>query len=118
MSFLPQMYQIETGSIMLFRAIIKQSPFAMFFSNAIGTSFSEILFYRRVIFFFLQYYLHAYTYEMPAEIREIVDTEMNCEDIAMNFLVSDVTRKPPIKVTNILRCSSFSLVHDTIQEIC
>lgn len=25
---------------------------------------------------------------------------MNCEDIAMNFLVSHVTRKPPVKVTS------------------
>ena len=24
---------------------------------------------------------------------------MNCEDIAMNFLVSDITRKAPLKVT-------------------
>ena len=25
---------------------------------------------------------------------------MNCEDIAMNFLVSHITRKPPVKVTS------------------
>ena len=36
---------------------------------------------------------------MPAAIREKVDEYMNCEDIAMNFLVSHTTRKPPIKVT-------------------
>ncbi|VDL99428.1 unnamed protein product [Schistocephalus solidus] len=47
--------------------------------------------------FIHRYYLHAYTYEMPSRIREIVDEEMNCEDIAMNFLVSHITRKPPIK---------------------
>lgn len=35
---------------------------------------------------------------MPAEIREYVDEKMNCEDIAMNFLVANFTRKPPIKV--------------------
>ncbi|KAJ0183484.1 hypothetical protein K1T71_001460 [Dendrolimus kikuchii] len=40
-----------------------------------------------------------YTYKMPAEIREWVDESFNCEDIAMNFLVANVTRKPPIKVT-------------------
>ena len=28
----------------------------------------------------------------------MVDQYMNCEDIAMNFLVSHVTRKPPLKV--------------------
>lgn len=37
---------------------------------------------------------------MPQEIRQIVDNYMNCEDIAMNFLVSHLTRKPPIKVTS------------------
>lgn len=28
----------------------------------------------------------------------MVDEYINCEDIAMNFLVSHITRKPPIKV--------------------
>ncbi|RVE45912.1 hypothetical protein evm_009446 [Chilo suppressalis] len=40
-----------------------------------------------------------YTHKMPAEIRRWVDDNFNCEDIAMNFLVANVTRKPPIKVT-------------------
>ncbi|KPJ16108.1 Exostosin-2 [Papilio machaon] len=40
-----------------------------------------------------------YTYKMPVEIRTWVDDHFNCEDIAMNFLVANVTRKPPIKVT-------------------
>ncbi|CAH2047506.1 unnamed protein product, partial [Iphiclides podalirius] len=40
-----------------------------------------------------------YTHKMPAEIRDWVDEIFNCEDIAMNFLVANVTRKPPIKVT-------------------
>ena len=47
----------------------------------------------------LQYYHYLYTYEMPAEIREWVDTHMNCEDIAMNFLVSNHTDLPPLKVS-------------------
>ncbi len=37
---------------------------------------------------------------MPREIRDKVDEYMNCEDIAMNFLVSHITRQPPIKVTS------------------
>nr|AAC47510.1 multiple exostoses homolog 2 [Caenorhabditis elegans] len=45
-------------------------------------------------------YLTAYTYEMPAEIREHVNSIKNCEDIAMNYLVSHLTRKPPIKTTS------------------
>ncbi|CAB3246780.1 unnamed protein product [Arctia plantaginis] len=40
-----------------------------------------------------------YTYKMPGEIRQWVDDNFNCEDIAMNFLVANVTKKPPIKVT-------------------
>ena len=37
---------------------------------------------------------------MPAAIRNRVDRDMNCEDLAMNFLVSHITRRPPIKVTS------------------
>jgi len=44
-------------------------------------------------------YLNLYTYEMPEEIRERVDNVTNCEDIAMNFLVSHLTQKPPLKLT-------------------
>ena len=34
-------------------------------------------------------YLYRYTCQMPTGIREYVDKGMNCEDIAMNFLVSN-----------------------------
>ncbi|VDK82665.1 unnamed protein product [Onchocerca ochengi] len=51
-------------------------------------------------------YLYAYTYGMPQVIREKVDEFMNCEDLAMNFLVAHITREPPIKTTSkwTLRC--------------
>ncbi|VDO91524.1 unnamed protein product [Heligmosomoides polygyrus] len=51
-------------------------------------------------------YLHAYTHDMPEAIRRHVDEVTNCEDIAMNFLVSHITREPPIKTTSkwTLRC--------------
>lgn len=39
-----------------------------------------------------------YTYEMSQAIRDKVDELMNCEDIAMNFLIAHVTQKPPVKV--------------------
>ncbi|CAI2348607.1 unnamed protein product [Caenorhabditis sp. 36 PRJEB53466] len=45
-------------------------------------------------------YLSAYTYQMPSVIREHVDRIRNCEDIAMNYLVSHLTRRPPIKTTS------------------
>lgn len=50
--------------------------------------------------FFHKYYSYVYTYLMDAEIRDKVDEYMNCEDLAMNFLVSHLTRKPPLKVTS------------------
>lgn len=50
--------------------------------------------------FFHKHYTYLYSYIMPQAIRDKVDEYMNCEDIAMNFLVSHVTRKPPLKVTS------------------
>ncbi|XP_055370982.1 exostosin-2 [Condylostylus longicornis] len=46
-----------------------------------------------------KYWSYMYTNEMPGDIKNWVDDHMNCEDIAMNFLVANVTNKPPIKVT-------------------
>ncbi|XP_050306705.1 exostosin-2 isoform X2 [Anthonomus grandis grandis] len=49
--------------------------------------------------FLHKYWSYLYTYKLPEYIRAWVDNNMNCEDIAMNFLVANVTNKPPIKVT-------------------
>ncbi|KAM8712579.1 hypothetical protein ACLKA7_012989 [Drosophila subpalustris] len=46
-----------------------------------------------------KYWSHMYTYAMPGDIKHWVDDHMNCEDIAMNFLVANITNNPPIKVT-------------------
>ncbi|KAG5441021.1 Exostosin-3 [Clonorchis sinensis] len=48
--------------------------------------------------FLHNYYLYTYTWDMPSEIRQFIDDKRNCEDIAMNFQISHLTRKPPIKV--------------------
>ena len=45
-----------------------------------------------------QYYFYLYSNWLSEDIRRFVDQRMNCEDIAMNFLVAHITRKPPIKV--------------------
>ncbi|RZF37962.1 hypothetical protein LSTR_LSTR005462 [Laodelphax striatellus] len=45
-----------------------------------------------------KYWNYMYTTSMPGDIKEWVDNHMNCEDIAMNFLVSNITNKAPIKV--------------------
>jgi len=58
-----------------------------------------LILYRHRCF---QFWHHAYTNEMPSEIRNWVDQQMNCEDIAMNFLVANYTGKAPIKVNNLL----------------
>ncbi|XP_034934185.1 exostosin-3 [Chelonus insularis] len=50
--------------------------------------------------FIHKHYMYLYTYWIPQAIRDKVDEYMNCEDIAMNFLVSHLTRKPPVKVTS------------------
>lgn len=46
-----------------------------------------------------KYYHHLYTTYLPASLKTMVDQMSNCEDILMNFLVSSVSKLPPIKVT-------------------
>lgn len=47
-----------------------------------------------------KHYLYLYSNWLPQAIRDKVDQFMNCEDLAMNFLVSHITKKPPVKVTS------------------
>ncbi|KAJ8290778.1 hypothetical protein GJAV_G00017400 [Gymnothorax javanicus] len=46
-----------------------------------------------------RYYHYLYTSYLPTSLKSLVDQLANCEDILMNFLVSAVTKLPPIKVT-------------------
>ncbi|KAM4539864.1 exostosin-1b [Odontesthes bonariensis] len=48
---------------------------------------------------FHRYYHYLYTNYLPTSLKNMVDQLANCEDILMNFLVSAVTKLPPIKVT-------------------
>ena len=50
--------------------------------------------------FYHKYYSYIYFQNMPKAIRDKVDEFMNCEDLAMNFLIADLTRQPPIKATS------------------
>ncbi|KAK4049297.1 exostoses (multiple)-like 2 [Microbotryomycetes sp. JL201] len=43
-------------------------------------------------------YLHAYTCVLAPEIHRFVDKGMNCEDIAMNMMVSGMTGQAPVCV--------------------
>ncbi|CAK8684115.1 exostosin-like 3 [Clavelina lepadiformis] len=68
--------------------------------------------------FIHKYYMYLYTYWMPSPIRDTVDEFMNCEDIAMNFLVSHMTRQPPVKVTSrwTFRCPGCPMALSQSQE--
>jgi len=48
-------------------------------------------------------YLDMYTNSMPESIRNYVDENRNCEDIAMSFLVANETMLPPIYVRGNLK---------------
>ncbi|XP_017768958.1 PREDICTED: exostosin-2 [Nicrophorus vespilloides] len=48
--------------------------------------------------FYHKYWNYLYTTALPTGVKNWVDDHMNCEDIAMNFLVANITNKPPIKV--------------------
>lgn len=49
--------------------------------------------------FYHRYYNILYTDWLSPLLHKTVEQSQNCEDILMNFLVSHVTRRPPIKVT-------------------
>lgn len=49
--------------------------------------------------FYHQYYNTLYTRWLSPLLIKTVEQSHNCEDILMNFLVSHVTRRPPIKVS-------------------
>lgn len=66
-----------------------------FYSSTWSNYFSMILtsgaFYHR-------FYNFQYTYNLPPRVHRMVEHYGTCEDLAMNFLVADITRKPPIKI--------------------
>lgn len=50
--------------------------------------------------FLHRWYFDFYTNVMTEEIRDYVKRTMNCEDIAMNYLVAHLTKQSPIKIGN------------------
>ena len=74
-----------------------------FKAKKLGFSGSSVVAVRTAVvkvvnLFLFQYFNYLYTYKMPGDIKNWVDAHMNCEDIAMNFLVANITGKAPIKV--------------------
>ena len=54
-----------------------------------------------VLFYLLfRYYNFLYFNSLRPTAFHVVEQLQNCEDILMNFLVSDLTKLPPIKVTH------------------
>ena len=47
----------------------------------------------------LRYYAYLFTHWLSSDVRALIDQWDNCEDILMNFLVSHMTKFPPIKLT-------------------
>ncbi|CAK9298087.1 unnamed protein product [Gordionus sp. m RMFG-2023] len=50
--------------------------------------------------FYHRHYHHLYTHLMPEKPRRFVNNHFNCEDLAINFLIADISGNPPIKVTS------------------
>lgn len=40
-----------------------------------------------------KYYHYLYTSSMPSGVKQWIDDHMNCEDVAMNFLIAKITGK-------------------------
>lgn len=48
--------------------------------------------------FYHKYYNFMYTHHLPSRVHRMVEHYGACEDVAMNFLVADIVKKPPIKI--------------------
>ena len=61
--------------------------------------------------------LFTLLYISAQEIKHWVDEHMNCEDIAMNFLIANATRKAPIKVAprKKFKCSTPQCLNQDMQ---
>lgn len=53
-----------------------------------------------------RYYNFLYTHHLNSVLHKTVDQSQNCEDILMNFLVSHITKLPPIKLTQRKKCKA------------
>ena len=60
-----------------------------------------------------RYYLTLLTTSSTTNLLKITDTSLACLDVAMNFLISDVTGKPPLKILHRMYLSRDS---DTSQD--
>ncbi|KAI9143724.1 glycosyl transferase family 64 domain-containing protein [Paraphysoderma sedebokerense] len=47
--------------------------------------------------------LHSYTYDLPQSARDKVDAVFNCDDLLFNFMMANLTNRPPILVSGKVR---------------
>ena len=66
----------------------------------------------------MQYYNYLYSYWMPQAIRDVVDASMNGEDLAMNFLIAYISRKPPMKVCSCMSPLWLMYIHLYFLHCC
>ncbi|VDN22080.1 unnamed protein product [Gongylonema pulchrum] len=76
----------------VFNESTKQYEYATEWANSMNIILTGASFYHK-------YYGMLYHELLPAAMLDYVEKIMNCEDIAMNFLISNATGKSPIKVT-------------------
>ena len=57
-----------------------------------------------------RYYNYMYTHYTSSLLTQRVDAANNCHDILLNFIVSHVTRRPPVKLTQRKQFRESSLI--------
>jgi len=50
------------------------------------------------VFLIYRYYLFLYDHILPQSAKELQNS--HCQELAMNFLISSVTKKAPVKILN------------------
>lgn len=47
-----------------------------------------------------RYYVYMFEHMMPQLARQLIAQTGNCEELGMNFMVSSITKKAPVKLIN------------------
>mmetsp|Transcript_9283 Transcript_9283/g.13987 ORF Transcript_9283/g.13987 Transcript_9283/m.13987 type:complete len:358 (-) Transcript_9283:75-1148(-) len=84
--FMPRVHVKGTGDRLTYRAW-----WHVWWSGSYSIILTKAAFLHHI-------YLDMYTNKLPKEVHSFVDTNRNCEDIAMQFLVSNHTGLPPLFV--------------------
>eukprot|EP01012_Entosiphon_sulcatum_P022908 TRINITY_DN27888_c0_g1_i1.p1 TRINITY_DN27888_c0_g1~~TRINITY_DN27888_c0_g1_i1.p1 ORF type:complete len:829 (+),score=166.57 TRINITY_DN27888_c0_g1_i1:113-2599(+) len=78
------------------RHLFNSSANSFEYSSLHGDTYSLVL---TGAAFFHSLYLTLYTFALPPSVLQHIDQNMNCEDIAMNFLVGHHSKRAPVKAT-------------------